>query len=45
MEAMFFLLSIGVAILIGNCYGIAYGLAAFFFLFALVVGMTSPPKR
>ena len=41
MEAMFFLLSIGLAILIGNCYGVAYGFAAFFCLFALIVGLTS----
>lgn len=38
---MFFLLSIGLAILVGNCYGVAYGFAAFFLLFALIVGMTS----
>lgn len=41
MEAMFFLLSIGLAILVGNCYGTAYGFASFFLLFALIVGMTS----
>lgn len=41
MEAMFFLLSIGLAILVGNCYGVAYGFASFFCLFALIVGMTS----
>lgn len=45
MEAMFFLLSIGLAILIGNCYGLAYGLASFFLLFALIVGMTSNTDR
>lgn len=41
MEAMFFLLSIGLAILIGNCYGVAYGFASFFCLFALIVGVMS----
>lgn len=41
MEAMFFLLSIGLAILVGNCYGVAYGFASFFCLFALIVGLTS----
>ena len=41
MEAMFFLMSIGLAILVGNCYGVAYGFAAFFCLFALIVGITS----
>lgn len=45
MEAMFFLLSIGLAILVGNCYGVAYGFAAFFCLFALIVGMTSNTDR
>lgn len=45
MEAMFFLMSIGLAILIGNCYGVAYGFAAFFCLFALIVGMTSNTDR
>lgn len=45
MEAMFFLLSIGLAILIGNCYGVAYGFAAFFCLFALIVGMFSNTDR
>lgn len=41
MEAMFFLLSIGLSILIGNSYGTAYGFASFFCLFALIVGMFS----
>lgn len=45
MEAMFFLLSIGLAILVGNCYGTAYGFASFFCLFALIVGMTSNTDR
>lgn len=45
MEAMFFLLSIGLAILIGNCYGVAYGFASFFLLFALIVGLTSNDNR
>jgi hypothetical protein len=45
MEAMFFLLSIGLAILVGNCYGVAYGFASFFLLFALIVGMTSNTDR
>ena len=45
MEAMFFLLSIGLAILIGNCYGTAYGFASFFCLFALIVGLTSNTDR
>lgn len=45
MEAMFFLLSIGLAILIGNSYGVAYGFAAFFCLFALIVGITSNTGR
>lgn len=41
MEAMFFLLSIGLAILIGNIYGVAYGFAAFFLFLSLLVGITS----
>ena len=45
MEAMFFLLSIGLAILIGNSYGVAYGFAAFFCLFALLVGVMSNTGR
>lgn len=45
MEAMFFLLSIGVAILIGNSYGMAYGFASFFCLFAIIIGVTSDGSR
>lgn len=45
MEAMFFLLSIGLSILVGNCYGAAYGFASFFCLFALIVGIMSNTDR